>query len=234
MSQFVPLNAQAHGPLKLKPTGRYSFAKGTHLVSVVLHEFPMVSLNCPILFVKNAQTGEFMPMALMGLEAGRNLFVQEDGAWRAGCYVPAAFRRHPFALAHDGADALYVCIDEDSDFVHTEEGEPLFDESGQMSPLLQKIKDFLLELYRSEVLAKSFCQKLAELELLVPGGLQIRDPQGIKRYDGSFVVDEKKLSELDDDKFLSLRAHGFLVGIHAHLTSLLQLERLAAMRDSQT
>lgn len=233
MSQFVPLNSQTHGRLKLKPVGKYSFAQSTHLVSVVLHEFPIVSLNCPIVFVKNAQTGEFMPMALMGLEPGRNLFVQEGGAWRAGSYVPAAFRRHPFALAHDGADALYVCIDEDSDFVHTEEGEPLFDESNEMTPLLQKVKDFLLELYRSEVLAESFCQKLAELDLLVPGGLQIRDPQGVKQYDGSYVVDEKKLGELDDDKFLSLRKHGFLVGIHAHLTSLLQLDRLAAMRNNQ-
>ena len=230
MSNYEPIHASRHGQLRLKPTNGFSFAAPHHLVSVVLHEFPNVSVNYPIVFVKAPETGKYRPVALLGLEPGKNPFVDAKGQWQAGTYIPAAFRRYPFALAEDGSDNLTVCIDTESPFVGTQEGERLFDEQGLITPVLGKIRDFLKELSISERMAQLFCDRLVELDLLVPGGLQIQEQGQVRQYDGSYVIDENRLAKLTAEQFLSLREQGFIAAVYSHLTSLLQLQKLVLMR----
>lgn len=231
-ANFVLLSSDIHAKLKLKPVSNYAFAKSSHLVSVVLHELPNMSANYPVVFVKTQDSGKFMPMALLGLEPNSNLFVSENGAWQPGAYIPAAFRRYPFALTYTGPETMALCIDVDSEFLSEEEGIALFNAQGQPSEDLQKIKGFVLELYQSEVLAEKFCEKLVELDLLVPNGIKVQGPDGVKQYDGSFIVDEQKLAALSVEDFMSLRDSGHLVAIYAHLISLLQIEKFGVLRSA--
>ena len=232
MPKYEALNTQDHVNLRLNPQGGYAFAAQNHIVSVVLHEFSKVSLSYPIIFVKNTETSSFQPMALMGLEPQKNLFVDTAGRWLAGAYVPAAFRRYPFALTDIGQGSLAICIDMDSPFVHATEGERLFTEQGAMTSTLEKISQFMQELMESEVLASSFCTHLNELGLLVPCEFKVQSPDGEKIYGGSFMVDEQKLATLAPDDFINLREKGFLGPIYAHLLSLMQVEKFSALRSA--
>lgn len=232
MPKYEALNTKDHVNLRLNPQGGYSFAAQNHIVSVVLHEFSKVSLSYPIVFVKNAETSTFQPMALMGLEPQKNLFVDAEGRWLVGAYVPAGFRRYPFALTDIGEGSLAICIDMDSPFVHATEGERLFNEQGAMSSTLAKISQFLQELMASEVLASAFCTHLNDLGLLAPCEFKVQSPDGQKIYGGSFMVDEQKLADLKQDDFIALRDKGYLGPIYAHLLSLMQVEKFAVLRSA--
>ena len=233
-AKFALLTTNEHLALKLNPINNYSFAKNNHLVSVVLHELPKMSANYPVVFVKNQDTGKFMPMALLGLEPNNNLFVSESGVWLPGTYIPAAFRRYPFALTRTDAETMALCIDMQSDCFSESEGIALFNAQGQASEELEKIKGFIFELFQSELLAESFCERLVELDLLVPNGFKVQGPDGVKHYDGSFIVDEQRLATLKEDDFMSLRQSGYLPAIYAHLISLLQVDKFGALRASES
>lgn len=230
MSNYVSLDGQAHVGLRLNHGGGYAFAANSHLVSLVLHEFAKACVHYPIVFVRTPQANRFHPMAILGLEPSRNAFVDANGQWAAGHYVPAAFRRHPFALTQSGADLFSVCVDTESPLVNSQEGDRLFDEQGRPLPALLKIRDFLGELARSEALAEHFCDRLVEMDLLVPAGLHVRHPERVSHHDGAFVISEDRLSSLGEAPFLALREQGFLSAVYAHLISLQQLEKLQAPR----
>ncbi len=226
--EFVLLNSVAHAKLKVLPVNGYSFVKENHLVSLVLHELPKIAANYATVFVKRQNSEKFMPMALLGLEEKRNFFVGDKGQWLAGAYVPAAFRRYPFALAQTDPNEMALCIDIHSESLSQEEGVELFDAQGQPTESLEKIKHFLFETYQSELAAENFCDRLVELKLLVPASFKVQGPAGVKQYDGCFVVDEQKLASLGVDDFLGLRVQGYLAAIYAHLISLQQIEKLGA------
>lgn len=229
---LVALNSKIHAELKINPVNAYSFASKTHLCSVVLHEFPEVSAHYPVVFVKRPGSEKFHSVILLGLTVGENLFVDSNGEWAAGAYVPGAFRRYPFALARTpGNENLVICMDQDSQYFDPDSGQPLFTKDGKETDFLIKIRSFLVEMYNSELLGDKFTEKLQELNLLVPGNLQVNTPDGMNRFDGVFLVDEKRLSELTDAQFLSLREHGFLAAIYTHLMSLLQIKKFIARKS---
>lgn len=229
MSKYEPLNKIAHANIRLRPNGAYSFASQQHLVSVVLHEFIKVSLNYPIVFVKSGDQSKFHPMALLGLEPGKNLFVGATGDWMPGCYVPAAFRRYPFALTDNGQGELAICIHTESQYLNSQEGELLIDAQGEPTPAMNKISEFLRELMSSEVMATAFCEKLEALNLLSPCSFKINSPDGERIYGGSYMIDENKLSSLDDKEFVNLREMGYLAPIYAHIFSLMQIEKFSVL-----
>ena len=234
MPNYQALDTATHSNLRLKPQGGYSFAADQHVVSVVLHEFSRVALSYPIVFVKKQAESSFMPVALLGVEPSKNLFVDAQGSWLAGCYVPGAFRRYPFALADNGQGAFVICADLDSPFFNIEDGDRLFDEKGASMPVMDKVSEFLRDLMSSERLASAFSTQLAELDLLVPCELKVQGPDGVKVYGGSFMVDETRLANLTDEQFLSLRAQGFIAAVYCHLNSLLQLDKLLIRQQALT
>lgn len=229
-SEFVLLNSVEHAKLKILPVNGYLFAKENHLVSLVLHELPKICANYATVFVKRQNSEKFMPMALLGLEEKQNFFVDEKGQWLAGAYVPAAFRRYPFALAQTDPSEMALCVDIHSESLSQLEGVELFDAQGMPTETLEKIKLFLFETYRSELAVEHFCDRLVELNLLVPATFKVQSPAGVKQYDGCFVVDEQKLTALGSEDFLSLRVEGHLAAVYAHLISLQQIDKLGALR----
>ena len=71
-------------------------------------------------------------MAVMGVNAGENLFVDENGVYGPDAYIPAYIRRYPFVLANDAAaQRMVVCIDRGPDD-RREPGPPFF-ENGEPS-----------------------------------------------------------------------------------------------------
>ena len=109
--QIVPVNKDRHAGKKILPVSDFRFAAKHHIAYLTLHEFVRAASTYPVLFLEDKANDDFRPVALLGLTAGENAFVGEDGQWQAG-YIPAIIRRYPFALSQSGEDDRFlVCVD---------------------------------------------------------------------------------------------------------------------------
>ena len=236
-----PLNREQHGKLALVHKDKpYSFALNGTAVPLTVTEFAPAALSYPVIFAGE----ERVPLAVMGLNTGENLFIQADGAFEAGAYIPAYIRRYPFVLANDeNQDRLIVCIDRSSDLLAEGGQTPLFDDKGEPTEYTQNcIKfcdDFEVERRRTD----SFIELLKANDLFelkkaiftpMDANGQPGEPQTVAEY---FGVSEEKLNALPADKIKELQASGALAQIYAHLVSLIGWDRLialATLRQQQT
>jgi hypothetical protein len=227
-----PLNSEKHAKLGLKNIGKpFGFAKTGHIVPVTLGEFGLAAMSYPIIFAGP----DFTPLAVMGLKAGQNLFVQEDGGFEEGFYLPAYIRRYPFVLAgNDEQSELIVCIDVSSPLIGENTDTPLFDANGATEYTKNAIKfceDFEGERVRTtqwiEMLRglDIFEMKQAAFTPMGPNGAT-GQPILIAEYQ---AISEEKVNALPDEKLLELQKNGALGFIYAHLLSLLAWDRLIAI-----
>lgn len=223
MPSLVPVSSTRHGSKQLLPRTSWSFAAGQQATSLLVAEFPVAAMHFPIVFARLRET--FNPAALLGLASGTNQLIDAEGRW-SGEYIPAILRRHPFVLIRreEGSDEFVLCVDEDGGMLADSGGEPLFTADGQPAPALEKARKFAEEFLRNSAAGERLCALLSEHGLLVP--LALRRKEENIRFDGIYIVDEKKFSALPDEAFLSIRAAGFLPAIYAQLFSLRQLDRL--------
>ena len=116
--------AERHGGLTLAAENSYAFA--AEAIAIPLNAVEIgIARDYPIVF---ANAEPYMPLAVTGLKQGENLFVEKDGAWRAGAYVPAYVRRYPFALAKsEQAGNFTLCVDVASPRLGPKGGQSLFD-----------------------------------------------------------------------------------------------------------
>lgn len=231
--KIVPFNSQAHAGLRVKPVNHFQFAATSYIASLVVGEFSRVVPLYPIVFLKEDEE-KFGAYALLGLKQGQNLFVDENGDWSAS-YIPAIIRRYPFALGKGGDDGQFlICLDEESEFVSRDEGEPLVDENGKPGKIVENAKEYLSELYRMSELTNRFCRDLAERDLLIPLNMKVSAPGGSPQtISGCYGVDENRLNDLSEADFLELRKRGALPLIYAHIFSLGNAEKLARIHQER-
>src|SRR5205085_775952 len=123
-----PLNASQHGSLKIHQVEKSPVIAKTHAVPVTVDEFGLAQRDYPIVF----SVGENpIPIALMGLNEGINVYLDPDGRPLDNTtYIPAYIRRYPFLLArlNPSSDELSLCFDSTSDAVGDfADGQPLFE-----------------------------------------------------------------------------------------------------------
>jgi hypothetical protein len=220
-SYSTPLKFSEHGQLHVLETNDYSYARGELLAPIVFDEMADVAREYPIVFPDN-QTD--MPYALMGLEAGQNAYVREDGRWAAS-YIPLAIRQYPFALQRDTSTAaedgrFMVMFDPKAPQLTAPHGHPVFTADGQLSEhMKERIK--LLERRQKRLAATRLSvQALRAAGVLSERVVNIRTGQDeVRKIGGMQVVDEARLNELPDDDFNTLRRQGGLPLAYAHLLS---------------
>lgn len=231
---FVKLNAlnqQHHAHAKVSAVKNFAYAANLQLAALVAQEFPRASALYPVIFLKDAATSSFRPYALLGIDEGKNSFVDKDGKWKAS-YVPAVVRQYPFALVsapNEGEAGFVVCVDEGSSCFNQQQGEPLFNQDGQPTPVLQGALKYLTDLQHMDAQTQEFCRFLAEHNLLVPLQIHLTAGSNAKHIQGSYVIDESRLAALPNDVFIAARERGYLPSIYAHLTSLAQVEHLLTL-----
>ena len=225
------LNYEDHGHLKVKETRTFEHVKNQQVLPLLVHEFSIAGAEMPVVFVKNSETGEFQPVAIMGFKTDENVFYDQHH-WR-GSYVPAYATHHPFALAPSEQDPnqLQVAITESSTLVNETDGQALFDEQGNETEYMQKRKQTLGNYYENMRVTQAFAKLLRDCGLLQEKTLTV-DLNGEKiTLNGLYLVDEKVLNELADEQYLDLRKKGFLPSIYAHIGSLHQLKQLAKLKS---
>lgn len=229
-----PLSREMHGALGVSRVEKpFGFARAGHVVPITVAEFGLAGLSYPIIFAGDQRT----PLAVMGLNAGQNLFVNDDGTFEVGAYIPAYIRRYPFVLANDEAQQrMIVCIERGAE-IFKEEGAdmPLFNEQGEPSEYtanaIKFCEDFETERRRTEQFVKLltdldlFETKRAMFTPMMPDGTA-GQPQQLADY---FGVSEEKFRALPDDKVVELHKNGALEKIYNHLSSLVGWDRLIAI-----
>jgi hypothetical protein len=203
----------------------------TNLVPLTVTEFAPAALSYPVIFVGDAR----MPVAVMALRGGENLFVSDAGEFRAEAYIPAYVRRYPFVFANDEVEKrLILCVDRDAPFIRDGGTTPLFVD-GKPSTYVEQAMEFCNNFELERQRTDAFVKLLNELDLLDtreaiftprnPDGTSAA-PQKIAEY---YAVSEDKLKALPAEKLAELRDNGALGQIYAHLVSLLGWDRLIAM-----
>jgi hypothetical protein len=232
--ELVPLSSVDHGAWKTRALDSAPWLNDQHAIPVTVDEFASTQRFFPIIF----SVGENpVPLALMGLNEGVNVFMGEDGKFTENVYVPAYIRRYPFMLAklREDSDELSVCFDPTADAIGPfEEGDPLF-EDGQPAEATKQILSFCEQFEQAGQRTQAFMTDLVESGLLMDGELSIQpDPeQPPFIYRGFQMVNEEKLRELRGDQLRKMNQSGFLPLVYAHLLSLGQMREVFGRQLAQ-
>ena len=217
-----PLSSEAHANFKMRQITQAKFLVNQHAIPITVDEFPFVQRHTPIVFTEGEDS---VPLSLMGLNEGMNVFIDQDGTLTENqMYVPAYIRRYPFMLARlrPGAEELSLCFDPTSDGVGADvEGQPLF-EDGQPSEITKGILQFNESFEQAGARTTQFMRDLKELDLLMPGETTITT-EGVEQpfvYRGFQIINEEKLSELRGDQLRKIHKNGMLPMLYAHLFSI--------------
>lgn len=228
--KLVPLNRELHQDLYVKPEAGFDFARQTNSVFVAAVELPQAALEYPVVFA-GAPNGDILPLALLGVRNNQNLYVGEDGAWKAR-YVPAYVRRYPFILASDEAGSQFtVCIDESYPGFNTKkQGERLITEKGEDGPLLKHSLDFLKDYQAHIARTTEFCETLKSLNILEPIQANVELKSGEKfALSGLRCVNRGKLKALPEAQIQMLLKKDYLELIYLHMASLNNIHKLLGM-----
>jgi hypothetical protein len=234
-SALEALNLQQHGNMKIRRIQKAPSIGKSHAIPATVDEFSLLQRYYPIVFSVGPVA---VPLALMGLNEGVNVFLDEEGVPREqNLYMPAYMRRYPFLLARlrPDSDELSLCFDPGSEAVgEFDDGEPLF-EGDQPSEATKAILQFCEQFEAAGQRTNAFVEELKKADLLMDGEVAIQ-PEGAPQpfvYRGFRMVDEEKLRNLSAEDLHRMHKNGMLGLIYAHLFSLAQIRELFGRQVKQ-
>lgn len=233
---LMPLNTRDHATWKSRTFEKVDFFVGQHAVPVTVDEFADCQRTLPIVFSSGENS---VPIALMGLNEGVNVFVGEDGKLTEQVYIPAYVRRYPFLLARlkQDSEELSLCFDPTAEVLgNFEDGRPLFKDNGEPTEYTSEVLQFCENFEQSGQRTRAFMDELAKAELIMDGEIAITqndNPDKPFIYRGFRMVDEAKLRDLPTEKLEEYNKSGLLVLIYAHLFSLGLMRAIFAKQMDQ-
>jgi hypothetical protein len=224
MPRYDVITKSGFAALAWRHHNSYAFAAADALAPLVVLELAKACMCLPIAFLQ--QNDAFVPHAVQGLEPGRNLFVV-NGKWIAA-YTPAVYRGHPFAVTEGEKDQLHLCIDIDSGLVGAGEGfdQSFFDDAGEAAQPVKDALNFLQQIHRNRAVTQRVCAALAAEDLLQPWPLTVQGPDGERRVDGLFRIDEARLNSLDPEALARVQKAGGLPVAYCQLLSMGNIQTL--------
>lgn len=222
-NDLMPLNSRDHATWNTRSMERADWLKGQHAIPLTVDEFAQAQRHFPIIFSAGQNP---VPLALMGLNEGVNVFVDENGKVTEPVYLPAYVRRYPFLLAklNKDSDDLSLCFDPTSESVgEFGDGEKLFDESGQPSNATQQVLKFCEQFEQAGFRTKALIDELVKHDLLMDGEIAITQNDNPDRpfvYRGFRMVDQEKLRDIKGDVLRKWNQNGMIALVYAHIMSL--------------
>ena len=231
-NNLIPLTSDLHADWGLVQRDNLAFARATHAIPITVDEFMVAQRHYPIVF---SDQGGGVPLALVGLREGENLFIEENGQWKATAYIPAYVRRYPFMLARLSEDTqvLSLVLDDTAGAIVPDGADKLFDADKQPTDAVKNILQFCEQFEQAVARTRSFMEELNKLGLLMDGQAQMQAPgqPDPARFSGFKMVDEQKLQNLRGDQARKMVQNGMLGLVYAHLFSLSQMRELYAVMN---
>ncbi|WP_062357228.1 SapC family protein [Pseudoxanthomonas mexicana] len=217
MPRHAQVNNIDHKDLRIDTRHSATLGDDVGFAATFPAEFRDLQAYYPILFRKDAR-GALSPIALLGFEEGRNLFL--DGERWDAHYLPLAIERQPFLIGRDGGD-MTVHIDLDNPRVGSTAGQPLFREHGGNTEYLDRIASVLLTLHNGLERVPAFVDALLALDLLESFALDVElDDGSVNRLAGYYTINEDRLRGLDAEALGPLHASGHLEPIFMAVASI--------------
>ena len=239
MTNHVLLNNIEHKDIKITTDRTQEMGDNVWFAQTFPREFRNVQAHYPILFQKDSDTGQFMPVALFGFENDDNLFL-DNGKWDAA-YIPFAVQRMPFYIGFQNIDnngvpekQRVITLDLDSPKVSKDKGVDLFLEHGGNSDYLEDVAIILETLHEGIQENEAFLEALVSLELLEDVILDIElNDKSKHQLVGFYTINEDKLNALSADHFIGLQQAGFIEPIYMIIASQMNIHALVARKNAK-
>jgi hypothetical protein len=239
MTNHVLLNNIEHKDIKINTERTKEMGDNVWFAQTFPLEFRNVQAHYPILFQKDSNTGQFMPVALFGFENDDNLFL-DNGKWDAA-YIPFAVQRMPFYIGFQHIESngvtekqRVITLDLDSPKVSKDKGIELFLEHGGNSDYLEDIAVVLETLHEGIQQSSAFIDALVNLELLEAVTLDIELNDNSKhQLVGFYTINEDNLNGLSNDNYLALQQAGFIEPIYMIIASQMNIHDLVARKNAK-
>jgi hypothetical protein len=224
MPNHVLLNNIQHKDLKIITRKGPGFGDDVMYTATFPAEMRNLQAHYPIVFRKTDDGLTFEPVALLGFEAGENLFLKADG-WDA-TEIPLMIARQPFLIGRNGEEML-VHVDLDNPRVSHSEGEPVFLPHGGVTEYLEQVNSMLFAIHQGLQANAGFVEALLKHELLESFVFDIELEDGSQnRLGGFYTIHEERLAALPAEAIGALHAAGWLQPAYMVLASLSQFRAL--------
>jgi hypothetical protein len=224
-NELVILHRETHGNLRLnREAPDYGFARDSVTVALTAAELPAAIAEYPCVMARQPD-GVMSLLAVTGLQAGHNLFVDADGAW-LGQYLPSTMATWPFRLVRESDEGNFL-VAVSPEALNPSVGDPLFNADGQESPwLLERLR----QLTETDAGMKETARQLAQLDaaqVLTERSMQavLADGRDLELH-GFLTVDEARLQALPEKTVHEMHVSGALALAYLHLLSLRRFRQL--------
>ena len=226
MTHHAQLDNVRHKDLRIRREYRAGNGHDVHLTRA----FPVVLIRLqaeyPLFFIRDSDSGNFEPVAMLGLADGENLFLG-NGRWEAG-YVPLSIERGPFLIGfQERVEAgvptrvPVVSIDLDDPRVNETDGEPMFLTHGGESAFLERMTSILMTIMQGHDANQGFSRLLVGLDLIESMRMEVELQDGSKQaLEGLYTINEDRLSALNASGLEALHQKGHLKHVYMMLASL--------------
>jgi hypothetical protein len=230
------LNNIAHKNLRVITRHGAEFGDNVGTVMTFPTEYGDIQREYPIFFRKDAQTGEYLSVALLGFAKDENLFLEGD-RWDAG-YVPGILARGPFLIGfqehNEGGEPRrepVIHVDMENPRVSQTEGERAFLDLGGNSPYLERVAAILKGINQGLEVSKAMFAAFTAADLIEPMKLEIKFAEEQYNLVGLHTINREKLANLDAETLHKLHRAGFLQGAYLVVNSLGNVPRLAERKQ---
>ncbi len=199
-----------HGGVRIAVPRRFPDSAGVGSIPLAVQEVGEAVAHFPIAFI-----GEEKPQlsVIVTVTNNHNLFVNPDGTWLDGAYIPALLRRRPFAIAPtDKADTFAIVVDEGDKTLDPAGGVLLFDED-KPSALCDELLKLTRELQPALVATEAFVNALNQHDLLVARTVTLAGAGEPSVLQGLRLIDPEKLAALPEATVIEWHRNGYLGAI---------------------
>ncbi|ALO44771.1 SapC family protein [Pseudohongiella spirulinae] len=226
-ADFQIVTRDKHGDMRWRPVASFQFAAQDAVAALVVQEVPSAIMSFPVAFL--ISDDRYIPVALMGVTSGQNLFVAPDGEWLAD-YIPAVYRSYPFRLMEKNPDEYVLCVDGASGLLHRGiEGERFFQDSGEPSARVSEILELLTRIERDRKTTATACAALEKHGLIEPWPLTVQDGDEELQVGGLHRINEASLYQLSPECLCELRDSAALMLAYAQLFSVQHIHKLGPL-----
>jgi len=234
-NDLMPLNSRDHGTWHARSVEKASWVGTQHAIPLTVDEFAQAQRDFPIVFSAGDNP---VPLALMGLNEGINVYFDDEGTPLDDVYVPAYIRRYPFLLARLKPDAeeMSLCFDPSCDVLgEFDEGQALFAD-GEPSEHTKGLLQFCEQFEQAGARTQAFIEEIDKAGLLMDGEVAIQQndkPDQPYVYRGFKMINQDKLREVEAETIKRWNEIGLLPLIYAHLFSLDMMRVIFAKQTMQ-